>query len=541
VSPLVRLLTIALLVPPSEPQFADVARQYGLTGATVAGEAARKDFLFETTGSGAVIFDFDNDGRNDVLLVNGTRRGAPEHPRPLLFRNRGEGRFEDVAAKVWPEGAGWGQGACAADFDGDSRIDVFIAHYGADRLYRNTADGFLDVSARAGLPVGSHRWGAACTFLDFDRDGRLDVFVSNYAGLDAQNPPKPGSMTDCFWKGTPVACGPKGLPAAFHVLYHQRADGTFEDVSEKAGIRKPGARYGLGVVSADFNNDGWPDIYVACDQTPSLLYENRRNGTFVERALEAGVAFNNDGRTQAGMGVAVADFDGDGFLDIVKTNFSGELPNLYRNENGKFFTDIAEAAGLGANLLLGWGVAFLDVDDDGWRDLLMVNGHVYPEVEKAGMGDRYRQKVLLYRNLGNRRFAETQAIDGMWASRGLAIGDLDGDGRPEAVVTNMDAPPLVLKNLRPGGNYLNLELRARGASTGARVTLRAGGKTQIDEVMNGSSYFSQHEAALHFGVGAARSVDAVTVRWPDGKIEEWKQLPVNTRCTLSQGQAEPRC
>lgn len=541
------LLGLAAALSP-QPAFIDIAAESGLIASMVAGPRDRKDFLFETTGSGVAVFDFDGDGRNDILFVNGTAHGAKDHPQPALYRNLGRGRFENVAESIWPKGAGWGQGVCVADYDNDGRPDVFIAHYGVNRLYRNTRERFVDITEQAGLPVTGWRWGAGCVFVDYDRDGRVDLFVANYVDLDAANPPKPGSMPECIWKGTPVACGPKGLPLATNVLYHQEASGRFTDVSAKAGILKPGPRYGLGVAAADFNNDGWPDIYVACDQTASLLYENRRDGTFIERGEEAGVALNSDGRAQAGMGIAVGDFDGNGLLDIAKTNFSGDLPSLYLNEDGHFFHDTSEFAGLGMHKLLGWGVAFLDIDDDGWRDLLLVNGHVYPEVDKAQPGDRYRQKSLLFRNLGNGKFADLTATAGPAfatdrAARGLAIGDLDGDGRPEAVITNMNAPPSLLKNTAARGRFVNIELRgtrANRSAIGARVTVQAGGRKQIDEVMSGGSYYSQHSFTLHFGLGAA-TADAVTVRWPGGQTETWKALPANAHCTLAEGQPKPEC
>ncbi|MBM3766137.1 MAG: CRTAC1 family protein [Acidobacteria bacterium] len=506
------------------PRFVDAG---WIDGVQVSGDPLRKQFLYETTGGGIAIFDYDLDGRNDVLVVNGA--GA----RSMLYRNEGGGKFKKSEL---PGDPGWDQGVCVADYDNDGRPDVFVARYGFNVLYRNTTSGFVS----APLPAQMHRWGAGCAFLDFDRDGRLDIFVSNYAVIDPKNPLQPGANPNCMWKELAVACGPKGLPHGQHVLLRQMASGAFEDVSIKAGIRKPGGCWGLGVAAADFNNDGWPDVYVACDQTPSLLYENKRDGSFVERGVEAGVAFNNDGNTQAGMGVAVADFDGDGFLDIAKTNFSGELPSLYRNEDGRFFQDIAAAAGLGANLLLGWGVAFVDIDDDGLRDLVTANGHVYPDVDRTAMGDRYRQKALLYRNLGGRKFADISAsagpaFQGLRASRALAVGDLDGDGRPEIVIGNIDAAPSVLKNESPSGNFVNIVLRGR--AIGARV--RAGG--QIDELMSGGSYFSSHEAALHFGLGAAKVVERVSVRWPSGKTQEWKGLPVNARCELTEASPAPSC
>lgn len=545
-------LGIAVAVSGQKPpfvHFVDIAEKTGMTGISTSGGRVGKNYLFETTGAGIAIFDFDGDGRNDVLLGNGTTFAAEEHPLPMLYRNLGGGRFEDVASKLWPKGGGWGQGVCVADFDNDGRPDVFVAQFGANHLFRNTAEGFVDVSRKVGLPAVSGRWGAGCAFLDYDHDGRLDIFVSNYAQIDAKTPPKPGATPDCFWKGTPVACGPKGLPMAHNLLLRQNAAGTFEDASEKAGIRKPGARWGLGVAAADFNNDGWPDIYVACDQSPSLLYQNNRDGTFVERGVEAGVALNADGATQAGMGVAVADFDGNGLLDIAKTNFSGELPSLYWNENGRFFEDIAQSAGLGANLLLGWGVAFVDVDDDGQKDLLMANGHVYPEVEKAGTGEAYRQKTLLYRNTGARKFLDVTASSGpalevARPSRGLAVGDLDEDGRPEVIIGNLDERPAVLKNTRPGGAFLNIELRGTQGNRqaiGARVTVQTGERRQMDELMSGGSYFSHHAFTLHFGLGAAKQADRVTVRWPGGKVEEWKTLTANALCILTEGDLKAAC
>lgn len=337
---------------------------------------------------------------------------------------------------------------------------------------------------------------------------------------------------------------------ATNVLYHQEADGSFRDVSVVSGISKPGGRYALQAISADFDNDGWPDIYVACDMTPSLLYRNRGNGTFEERGVVAGVAYNVDGRLQAGMGVAVADFNNDGFLDIAKTNFSGDLTSIFLNEDGKFFTDVSGPAGLGARQLLGWGVAFLDADDDGWRDLLLVNGHVYPEVDHAQVGDKYRQETLFFRNLGNGKFADLSAKAGPALqvprpSRGLAIGDLDGDGRPEAVILNMNDVPSLLKNFASGsGNFVNLDLRGtktNRSAIGARVTVEAGGRKWIDEVQSGSSFYSQSSFTLHFGLGAAKSVETVTVKWPGGKTAVWKGLPVGSRCTLIEGDVRLAC
>jgi hypothetical protein len=334
------------------------------------------------------------------------------------------------------------------------------------------------------------------------------------------------------------------LPLARNILYRHRLDGTFEDVSAKAGILKPGGRYGLGVLVSDFDNDGWPDIYVACDQTPSLLYQNKRDGTFAERGVEAGVAYNFDGRLQAGMGVAAADVDGDGTIDIAKTNFSGDLPSLYLNEDGRFFHDGSREAGLGAHLLLGWGAVFVDTDEDGWKDLVLANGHVYPEVDRPGSGETYRQLTLFYRNLGHGKFADQtrqagSAFQTARPARGLAAGDVTGDGRPELVIVNLNEPPSLLMNRAPRGQWLRLELegtKSNRSAIGSRVTVDAGGRKQVDEVRSGGSYFSQNELALHFGLANAASA-AVEVRWPNGLVERWPRLQANRSYRLVEGSA----
>jgi enediyne biosynthesis protein E4 len=528
----------------------DYAATWGLTAENTYGGRERKDFIVETTGNGVALFDADQDGDEDVLLLNGTTLSGPitGQPRnPVLYRNNGKGQLTELA-RLPVEG--WAQGVCAGDYDNDGKTDLLITYFGQNRLFRNRGAGkFDDVSAPAGLPSTGVRFGSGCTFLDYDRDGRLDLFIANYVNLDLEKTPRPGKGEFCVWKEIPVMCGPRGLPLASNLLYHQEPDGTFRDVSAGAGILKPGGRYALQAVTADFDNDGWPDLYVACDMTPSLLYRNRGNGTFEERGVEAGVAFNADGRLQAGMGVAVGDFNNDGFLDIAKTNFSGDLTSLFLNEDGKFFTDVAGPARLGVRQLLGWGIAFLDADDDGWRDLLLVNGHVYPEVEKAAVGDAYRQPTLFFRNLGNGKFADLTATGGPGLavdrpSRGLALGDLDGDGRPEAVILNMNDRPALLKNTAPGGRFLNLRLqgvKSNRSAIGARVTVEAGGRKWIDEVRSGESFYSQHSMTLHFGLADVRKVDRVTVRWPAGKTETWSNLATNARCNLTEGATAAGC
>ena len=521
----------AATLPAFRADFRDIAASAGLTGKNIFGGTERKDYILETTGNGVAIFDYDSDGRNDVFIANGTRLHAREESAdslPQLYHNDGNGHFHNVAAEAGFKRVGWAQGVCVGDYDNDGHPDLLVTYYGHNVLYRNRGDGtFEDVTLKAHLPTTGVRYGSGCSFVDYDRDGYLDLFVANYVDLDLATTPHPGSGEFCVWKGIPVMCGPRGLPLAHNLLYHNNRDGTFTDVSEQAGILKPGGRYSLGVVAADFDNDGWPDIYVACDMTPSLLFHNLRNGTFEERGAEAGVAFNYDGALQAGMGVAVADYDGDGLLDIAKTNFSGDLTSLYHNDDGKFFTDVSREAGLGARQYLGWGVAFTDVDDDGWRDLVVANGHVYPEVEGKQLGDTYLQPTILYRNLANGKFADVTAEAGpafqaARPARGLAVGDLDGDGRPEIVIVNMNSFPSLLKNIGPHGHYLNLKLegtKSNRSAIGARAIVTAGGRKRIDEVMSGGSYYSQNSFTLHFGLGTCNRAQDIEIRWPSGRVQ----------------------
>lgn len=528
--------------------FIDLASSANLLIKNTFGGIDRKDFVLETTGNGVAILDLDGDDLNDIFIVNGTGLDAHEAPHVQFYRNDGHGKFTDVAAASGFTGTGWGQGVCAGDYNNDGKPDLLVTYYGHNILYRNLGGGkFTDATTEARLPVTGTRWGTGCTFVDYDRDGKLDLFVSNYVDLDLAKTPRAGQDPACNWKGIPVMCGPSGLPKALNVLYHNNGDGTFTDVSAKAGILKPGGRYGLTAVAADFNNDGWPDIYVACDMTPSLLYENKHDGMFVERGEEAGVAFNADGRLQAGMGVAVADYDGNGFLDIAKTNFSGDLPSLFNNEDGRFFTDVSLAAGVGKHKLLGWGVLFVDVDEDGWPDLLIANGHVYPEVDRAQVGDKYRQLTLLYRNLGNGKFEPMEgtageALQALRPARGMAAGDLDGDGHPEIVIVNMNDTPSLLKNRGTHGNVMLVRLtgtKSNRSAIGARVTVEAGGHRQMQEVISGGSLFSQSDFTLHFGLGTADVVEKVAVRWPNGEAQEWKNLGVNQRVSITEG-GEPQ-
>jgi hypothetical protein len=507
----------------------DVAESAGLSVHNTFGGVERKDYILETTGNGVAIFDYDGDGRNDIFITNGTKLGSAAPSPPQLYRNEGNGHLKEVAATAGLAVTGWGQAVCVGDFDNDGHPDLLVTYYGHNILYRNRGDGtFEDVTAKAHLPATGVRYGSGCSFVDYDRDGFLDLVVANYVDLDLDKTPHPGQSDFCSWKNIPVMCGPRGLPKAHNLLYHNNHDGTFTDVSESAGFLKPGGRYSLGVVAADFDNDGWPDIYIACDMTPSLYFHNMHNGTFEERGAEAGVAFNFDGALQAGMGVAVADYDGDGRLDIAKTNFSGDLTSLFHNDDGKFFTDLARESGLKARQYLGWGVAFVDVDDDGWRDLIVANGHVYPEVEGKQLGDTYLQPTVLYRNLGNGKFRDVTAEAGPAfqtprPARGLAVGDLDGDGRQEIVIVNMNAAPSLLKNNGPHGHFLNLNLagtKSNRSAIGARAIVSVSGRKMIDEVMSGGSYYSSNSFSLHFGLGTATAVDGIEIRWPSGTVQK---------------------
>jgi hypothetical protein len=516
-------------------RFVDIAAESGLTVANTFGGKDKKDSILESTGTGAAIFDFDGDGSNDVFIAN----GPPS--RSQLYKNDGAGHFTEVGQQAGLTRSGWAQAACVGDIDNDGHPDLFVTYYGHNTLYRNLGNGkFQDITERAGLPVTGTRWGSGCALIDYDRDGLLDIFVANYVDLASANLT---GGNNCDWKGMPVWCGPHGLPAGHNALYHNNGDGTFTDVSQKAGILTASRCYGLGAVTADFDNDGWPDIYVACDQTPSLLYRNRHDGTFEERGDAAGVAYNADGQLQAGMGIAVADYVGNGFLDIAKTNFSGDRPSLYKNEDGRFFEDVSEMAGLGRNQLLGWGIAFLDVDEDGWPDLVMANGHVYPEIDRSPIGETYRQRTLLYRNLGNGRFADiTESAGPGFAprrpSRGLAVGDLDGYGRPQIVIVNMNDKPTLLKNAGPRQNALAITLRgtrSNRSAIGARCTVEAGGRKRIAEVVSGGSYFSQNSLTLYFGLGELKQADRIEVRWPAGETQAWPGAPANRTIGLTEG------
>ncbi len=525
-------------------QYVDIASQAGLKGLNVSGEEHSKTLIIEATGTGVAIFDYDDDGLPDIFLVNGDRL-EPREPRPthFLYKNLGSLRFEDVTSQSGLVHTGWGQGVCAGDIDNDAHIDLFVTHWGRDVLFRNRGDGtFRDETQARGLFTEKRRWGTGCAFLDYDRDGDLDLFVARYIDFDPAKTPRPGEVAQCMWKGTPVACGPRGLPGETMALYRNDGQGRFDDVSETAGVGGPKDYYGFTVLVGDFDNDEWPDVYVACDSTASLLYRNNQDGTFEEVAVFSGAAFNEDGNEQAGMGAAAGDFDLDGDLDIVKTNFTDDTPTLYRNQGDAIFTDMTIASGLAVNnKFLGWGIAFLDFDHDGWKDIFIANGHVYPEVDRSPIGESFLQERLLYWNRRDGEFFDVSqqagpAIGAKHASRGIAVGDLDNDGRLEIVVVNMHGHPSLLENRAAKGNSLLVRAMTEEGrdAVGARITAVSGGHKQIDEVRSGGYHISHGDLRVHFGLGDASNVD-LEVRWPRGERASFQDVAANQILVIRQG------
>jgi enediyne biosynthesis protein E4 len=528
--------------------FEDIADEAGLTMQNVFGGVDTKKYIIETTGTGVAIFDYDNDGWPDIFIVNGTTlEGFPPGKAPTshLYRNNHDGTFTDVTAKAGLTANGWGQGVCVGDYDNDGWDDLYVTYYGKNRLYHNEHGVFREVAEQAGVAGSGKAWGTGCAFVDYDRDGRLDLVVANYVDFDLSTAPKPGQRPSCIWKGVPVMCGPRGLPAAKNILYHNLGGGRFEDVTTKAHLDQTSGHYAFSVSTLDYDNDGWPDIYIACDSTPSILYHNNRDGTFTDVAVVAGAAFNEDGREQAGMGSTIADFNGDGTLDIFRTNFSDDTSTLYRNNGNGTFDDVTFAAGLGLHTqYLGWGTMFFDFDNDGWPDLILANGHVYPEVDKQHLGSDYQEPKILYHNNGNGTFTDISASAGRGimtatSARGLAVGDLWNDGRLSVVISNMNAHPSLLVNQVRNGNHW-IAFHAIGTKSnrdgiGARVTLMAGGRIGVNEVRSGSSYSSNSDMRVHFGLGQSNKIDYVQVRWPSGLIEKFENLPVDSIHDLREG------
>jgi hypothetical protein len=535
--------------------FVNVAKESGLKATTIFGGEHKNKYLLETTGCGIAFYDYDNDGWLDIFLVNGTRlEGFPagQAPTNRLFKNNRDGTFTDVTVKAGLEHGGWGQGVCIGDYDNDGFEDLFVAYFGKNVLYHNNGNGtFTDVSEKAGVAGTGKRWNSGCAFVDYDRDGKLDLFVANYIDLDLATAPVPESGP-CLYKGVMVACGPPGLNGGKNMLFHNNGDGTFTDVSESSGILKANGTFGLGVLTGDFDNDGWPDIYVANDSTASALYQNQKNGKFVDVALEAGCALSADGKPQAGMGVSAGDYDLDGNLDIVKTNFAGDTPSLYHNLGGWTFEDATFPAGLGKHTqFLGWGVGFFDFDNDGWPDILICNGHVYPEVEQLRTEAGYAQRKLLYRNSRNGKFEDVSEMAGPGISvpspsRGCAFGDFDNDGDVDFVVNCVnDSPQLIRSDTSLSNNWIKVRTigtKSNRSGIGARlrcVTQVAGDAkphSQIDEVRSGGGYFSQNDLRVHFGLGRAEKVDLLEIRWPSGAVETLKDVKANQLVYVKEGE-----
>lgn len=534
--------------------FLNVAKEAGLHAKTIFGGEHKNKYLLETTGCGVAFYDYDNDGWLDIFFVNGTRlEGFTKGEEPLsrLFKNNRDGTFTDVTLKAGVGRSGWGQGVCIGDYDNDGFEDLFVTYFGKNVLYHNNGDGtFTDVSVKAGVAGTRNRWSTGCAFLDYDRDGKLDLFVANYIDMDLATAPVPESGP-CLYKGVMVACGPPGLKGSKNILYHNNGDGTFTDVSEKSGILDTAGTYGLGVLVADFDNDGWPDIYVADDSVSSILYQNKKNGKFVDVALEAGCALSPDGKPQAGMGVSTADYDLDGNLDIVKTNFAGDTPSLYHSLGGANFEDATFTAGLGAHTqFLGWGCGFFDFDNDGWPDILICNGHVYPEVEQLKTEAGYPQRKLLYRNLRNLKFEDVSmeagpGISEPVASRGCAFGDFDNDGDLDFVVNPVnDVPQLLRCDSLTGNHWIKVRtigVKSNRSGIGARIkcVTRVPGEprlhAQIDEVRSGGGYISQSDLRVHFGLGKVEHVEVLEIRWPSGQVDTLKNLVADRLYYVKEG------
>lgn len=552
-------VTIALVLAASawaapaeagQAAFVDVAADVGLNDVFHSGRDDRKDFILEAIGSGLALLDYDRDGALDAFFVSATTfEGFPagEAPSNRLYRNNGDGTFADVTDLTGLRSAGWGQGVCVGDVDNDGFNDLFVTYFGENRLFRNTRQGrFADVTQESGLG-GEMRWSTGCAFLDYDLDGRLDLFVANYLVFDKDRVPSKGSAPTCRWKGQAVLCGPRGLPGETNQLYRNLGGSRFEEVSQASGVADGQGRYSLSVTPLDYNLDGWPDVFVAVDSQPSMLLENDGNGSFADVGVFAGVALDEHGHVQAGMGSAAADIDGDGLLDIVKTNFIEETSNIYLNSAAAAFEDRVHSMGAGISAdYMGWGVAALDFDRDSWPDIFVANGHTYPELEGLVPSNPYRQTRLLYRNLGGQGLEPIQppagsALLARHSSRGVAVGDYDNDGDTDIFVNNMNERPSLLRNdSTPAGGFLSLQLvgtKSNRSAIGARVTVRADARVLVQEVRSGSSYLSSNDLRLHFGLGDSAKAQTVVIDWPSHSSRDTlTDLSANQFLEITEGE-----
>jgi hypothetical protein len=539
---------------PFVAHFVDVAAQAGLLFPTVYGPADHKDYLLEENGCGCAFLDYDNDGWMDLLVLSGTRlHGPPEGTSSRLYKNNRDGTFLDVTKDAGLFGAEWASAITVGDYDNDGFDDLFITAYGRNTLYHNNGDGtFTDVTRKAGLLDSEVRWGSGCCFVDYDRDGHLDLFVSNYCRFDLATVPKagtPGGEATCNWKGISIPCGPRGLPLSRHSLYHNNGDGTFREVSSEAGIAKVRPGYGLTVVAADFDNDGWPDIYVACDSTASLLFRNRHNGTFEEIGLRSGVAINEDGQEQAGMGIGVGDINLDGNLDIFKTHFADDTNILYINDGAGMFEDRTLESGLAVETrFVSWGAGIVDLDNDGLPDIFYVTGNIFPNLDSRLPNYPYKTPRVIFRNLGNGRLEELiedagPAISAVHSSRGCAFGDFDNDGDIDILVVNLNEPPSLLRNDISGNNHW-IKVKLIGtvsnrSAIGARVVCSYGSRQQVQEVMAQSSFFSCNDPRLHFGLGSATSA-SLKIPWPRGATQVLRDVRCNQILTIREPIGPPK-